>query len=124
VWPIANGPGAAIDFNDTIHRRIVHAGRESLPQANSHRLDLEELGDAEAFGALAVSRQKRHRKGWPTISRFTAGQARVFSELADSLVKIVKEVGANHKIVKFGDIAVELHEEGTEEFLSIRKAGR
>jgi hypothetical protein len=88
------------------------------------RLDLEQAGDAEAFGALAVSRQKRHRNGRATKSCFTAGQARVFSELADSLVKIAKEVGANHKIVKFGHLSVELHEEGTEEVLSIRKAGR
>jgi hypothetical protein len=88
------------------------------------RLDLDQAGDAEAFGALAVSRQKRHRSDRAAKSRLTAGQARVFSELADSLVKIAKEVGANHKIVKFGDIAVELHEEGTEEVLSIRKAGR
>lgn len=88
------------------------------------RIDLEKAGEAEAFGALAVSRQKTNRKGQAGTSFFTPGQARVFSELADSLVQIAKEVGANHKIVKFGDISVELHEEGTEEVLYIRKSGR
>lgn len=88
------------------------------------RIDLEKASDAEAFGALAVSRHKKNRKGQAGVSFCTPGQARVFSELADSLLQIAKEVGANHKIVKFGDISVELHEEGTEEVLSIRKAGR
>jgi hypothetical protein len=88
------------------------------------RIDLEKAGDAEAFGALALSRQKRNRKGLAGTSFLTPGQARVFSELADSLVRIAKEVGANHKTVKFGGISVELHEEGTQEVLSIRKAHR
>jgi hypothetical protein len=88
------------------------------------RIDLEQAGVAEAFGALAVSRHKKHRKGQAVKSFFTPGQARVLSELADSLVRIAKEVGANHEVVKLGGISLELHEEGTEEILSIRKAGR
>jgi hypothetical protein len=90
------------------------------------RIDLEQAGDAEAFGALAASRHRKHRKDSATAapSFFTPGQTRVLSELADSFVKIARQIGAHHKIVKFGDISFELHEEGTDEVLSIRKAGR
>ena len=88
------------------------------------RINLEEASDGEIFGALAVSRQKKHRKIRGATSSFTPGQARVLSELAVSFVQIAKEVGANHKIVRFGDISLELHEEGSDEVLSIRKASR
>ena len=88
------------------------------------KIDLEQVGEAEAFGALAISHEKRHRRDSAVASTFTPGQARVLSELADSFVRIAKEFGADHKTVKFGDISLELHEEGTDEVLSIRKAGR
>jgi hypothetical protein len=87
-------------------------------------IDWEQAGEAEAFGALAVSRHKRHRRVRSANSSFTPGQVRVLCELADSIVQIAKEAGANHKIVKFGDISLKLHEEGVDEVLSIRKAGR
>jgi hypothetical protein len=65
-----------------------------------------------------------HRKSSAAALPLTQAQAQVLSELADSLVRIAKEVGANHEIVKLGGISLELHEERTEEILSIRKAGR
>jgi len=86
------------------------------------RIDLDQAGDAEAFGPLAVSRQRKHRKSSAPALPLTQAQAQVLSELADSFVRIAKEVGANHKMVKFGGVSLDLHEDGTEEVLSIRKA--
>ena len=87
------------------------------------KIDFEKAGDAEAFGALAVSRRRKYRR--PSAARlpFTSAQRRALSDLAGSLVQFAKDLGAEQKRVTVGDFSFELRENGTEEILSIRKAG-
>ncbi len=84
------------------------------------QIDLEKAADAEAFGALAVSHRRRHRRAGLPI---TPAQRRALSDLAGSLVQIARDVGAEGRRVTVGNFSFELQENGVEEILSIRKAG-
>ena len=85
------------------------------------RIDLERAGDAEAFGALAVGRRHRRRRIGTPGSRLTPAQTHALSEMARSLVQTAKEAGAESKPFKPGGVFFELHRNGAEEILSIRK---
>jgi hypothetical protein len=84
------------------------------------RVDLQKAADAEAFGALAVGANRKHRSGASVGRPFTAAQNRAVSDLARSLVKVAKEAGAERQRVTIGDVSFDLQENGNEEILSIR----
>jgi hypothetical protein len=84
------------------------------------RIDLHKAAEAEAFGALAMGANRKHRGGGPVGRPFTAAQNRAVSDLARSLVKVAKEAGAEQGRVTIGDVSLELQENGSEEILSIR----
>ncbi len=84
------------------------------------RIDLEKAAEAEAFGALAVGADRKHRSTRAVRRRFTPAQNRAVSDLARSLVKVAREAGAEHKRITIGKISFELEENGSEEILSIR----
>ena len=87
------------------------------------QIDLEKAADAEAFGALAVSHRRRHRRAGAAGLPITPAQRRALSDLAGSLVQIARDVGAEGRRVTVGNFSFELQENGVEEILSIRKAG-
>jgi len=84
------------------------------------RVDLDRAAEAEAFGALAVSAERKHRVAPIPGERFTPAQSRALSDLVHSLVQVAKEAGAEHKRVTVGGVSLELRGEGPEEILSIR----
>jgi hypothetical protein len=84
------------------------------------RIDLQKAAEAEAFGALAVGANRKHRSGGAFKRPFTTAQNRAVSDLARSLVKVAKEAGAERKRVTIGDVSFDLQEIGNEEILSIR----
>ena len=59
------------------------------------RIDLQKAAEAEAFGALAVGENRKHR-GTGAVGRFTPAQNRAVSDLARSLVKVAKEAGQTY----------------------------
>lgn len=85
-------------------------------------IDLERAAEAEAFGALAVSAERKHRHASGNGHRFTPAQRRALSDLVHSLVQVARQAGAEQKRVSVGDVSLELREEGAEEILSIRTA--
>ncbi|MGA2175739.1 MAG: hypothetical protein ABSH38_12235 [Verrucomicrobiota bacterium] len=87
------------------------------------RIDLQKAADGEAFGALAVGADRKHRSiGGAVGQRFTPAQNRALSALARSLVKVAREAGAEQRRIIVGDVSFELQENGSEEILSIRTA--
>jgi len=84
------------------------------------RIDLQKAAEAEAFGALAVGANRKHRGGDAAKRPFTAAQNRAVSDLARSRVKVAKEAGAERQRVTIGDVSFDLLENGNEEILSIR----
>jgi len=84
------------------------------------RIDLQKAAGAEAFGALALGANRKHRSGGAVKRPFTTAQNRAVSDLARSLVKVAKEAGAEQGRVTIGDVSLELRENGSEEILSIR----
>jgi hypothetical protein len=83
------------------------------------QIDLQKAADAEAFGALAVGANPKHRDV-RTVGQFTPAQNRALSDLARSLVKVAREAGAERKRVTIGEVSFDLQENGNEEILSIR----
>jgi hypothetical protein len=87
------------------------------------RIDLKKAAEAEAFGALALGKTRKHRnRGTGAGQMFTPAQGRAFSDLARSLVQIAREAGAEHRRIKVRGVSFELQEHGVEEVLSIRTA--
>jgi hypothetical protein len=84
------------------------------------RIDLQKAVEAEAFGALAVGADRKHRATGAVGRRFTPAQNRALSNLARSLLKVAREAGADHRRITIGSISFELRENGVEEILSIR----
>jgi hypothetical protein len=84
------------------------------------RIDLELAAEAEAFGSLAVSAERKHRDSPTTGQQFTPGQCRALSDLVHSLVEVAREAGAERKRITVGGVSFELRESGAEEILSIR----
>jgi len=82
--------------------------------------DLEEAAEAEAFGALAVSANRKHHSEGGAARRFTPAQNRALSDMARSMVKVAREAGADHRRVTIGNVSFDLEEIGSEEILSIR----
>lgn len=84
------------------------------------RIDLEKAAQAEAFGALAVnSKRKAHGTG-AARQRFTPAQNRAFNHMVRSLVQVARKAGAEQHRIVLGNVSLELHEDGSEEILSIR----
>ncbi len=83
-------------------------------------IDLERAAEAEDFGALALSAERKHRDAPTTGEQFTPAQSRALSDLVHSLVQVAKEAGAEQKRVTVGGVSFELREHGVEEILSIR----
>ena len=84
--------------------------------------DLQNAAEAEAFGALAVSANRKHRSAGGAGRQFTPAQHRALSDMARSLVKVAREAGAEHRRITIGGLSFDLRENGTEEILSIRLA--
>ena len=84
------------------------------------RINLEKAAEAEAFGALAVSANRKHRGTGAGGTRFTPAQSRALSDMARSLVKVAREAGAEHRRITIGEVSLDLQENGSEEILSIR----
>jgi hypothetical protein len=84
------------------------------------RIDLEKAAEAEAFGALAVGADRKHRRAGAAGRRFTPAQNRALSDMARSLVRVAREAGAEHRRITIGDVSFDLQENGSEEILSIR----
>jgi hypothetical protein len=86
------------------------------------RIDLQKAAEAEAFGALAVGADRRHRSSGVAGHPFTPAQGRALSDLIHSLVQVAREAGAEQRRVTVGGVSLELRENGIEEILSIRTA--
>ena len=86
-------------------------------------IDLERAAETEAFGALAVSAERKHRHDSANGHRFTPAQSRALSDFVHSLVQVAKEAGAQQKRVTVGGVSFELRGHGAEEILSIRTRG-
>jgi len=84
------------------------------------RINLRKAAEAEAFGALAVGANRKHRGAGVVGRRFTPAQNRAVSDMARSLVKVAREAGAEHRRITIGDVSFDLQENGSEEILSIR----
>jgi hypothetical protein len=84
-------------------------------------IDLEKAVEVEAFGALAVSANRKHRNAAAPGRPFTPAQSRALSELVRSLVRVARGAGAEKRRVAVGGVSFELRENGIEEILSIRK---
>ncbi len=84
------------------------------------RIELEKAAVAEAFGALAVGADHKHRNAEASVGAFTPAQSRAVSELVRSLVQVAREVGAEQRPVIIGGVTLELRENGAEDLLSIR----
>lgn len=84
------------------------------------RIDLRKAAEAEAFGALAVGANRKHRSAGVVGRRFTPAQNRAVSDLARSLVKVARQAGAEHRRITIGDVSFDLQENGSEKILSIR----
>ena len=84
------------------------------------RIDLEKAAAAEAFGALAVGADHKHRNTGTPGGRFTPAQSRAVSGLVRSLLQVAREAGAEQKPVIIGGVSLELRENGVEDILSIR----
>ena len=85
------------------------------------RIDMEKAAGVEAFGALAVSANRKHRNAEAAGRPFTPAQSRALSDLVCSLVRVAREAGAEKRRVAVGGVSFELREIGIEEILSIRK---
>jgi hypothetical protein len=57
------------------------------------RIDLQKAAEAEAFGALAVGANRKHRSTGAIGRRFTPAQNRALSDVARSLVKVTATRG-------------------------------
>jgi len=86
------------------------------------RIDLQKAAVAEAFGALAVGADRKHRSSGVGLPPFTPAQSRALSNLVHSLVHVAREAGAEQRRVTVGGVSLELRENGVEEILSIRTA--
>ena len=84
------------------------------------RIDLQKAAQAEAFGALAVRAEPKHRRGGIAGRRFTPAQSRAISDLVLSLIQIVREAGAEQRRITVRGVSFELRENGGEEVLSVR----
>jgi hypothetical protein len=84
------------------------------------RIDLQKAAEAEAFGALAVGANRKHRSSGAVGRRFTPAQNRAVSDMARSLVEVAREAGAERGRITIGDVSFDLQENGSEEILSIR----
>jgi hypothetical protein len=83
------------------------------------RIDLQKAAQAEAFGALAVGADRKHRSTGAVGRPFTAAQNRVLSDVARSLVKVAREAGAEQRRITIDGVSFELRKNGIEEVLSI-----
>ncbi len=88
------------------------------------QVDLERAAQAEAFGALALSRRRRHRKRSGNGEPFSMAQGRAVSEVVRSLVRVAKVAGAKGKSIKVGGVSMELRENGAKTLLSLRTGNR
>ena len=84
------------------------------------RINLRKAAEAEAFGALAVGANRKHRGAGPVGRRFTPAQNRALTDVAQALVRVAREAGAEHKRITVGDVSFDLLESGSGEVLSIR----
>ena len=84
------------------------------------RIDLEKAAEAEAFGALAVGADRKHRGAGIAGAPFTPVQSRALSDLVHSLVHVAREAGADQNRITVGSVSLELQENGLENILSIR----
>jgi hypothetical protein len=84
------------------------------------RIDIEKAAEAESFGVLAVGANRKHRGTGVAGRRFTSAQNRALSDLARSLVKVVREAGAEKRRITVRGVSFELRQDGIEEILSIR----
>jgi hypothetical protein len=86
------------------------------------RINLLKAGEAEAFGALAVRAKHNHGVLGVAAPPLTPAQSRALSDLARSLVQVVREASVEQSLVTIGGVSFELRENGAEEVLSIRTA--
>ena len=84
------------------------------------RIDLNKAAQAEAFGALAVGADSKHRTVGVAGRPFTPAQSRALSDLVRSLVHVARGAGAEQKRVTVGGVSFELRGNGVENILSIR----
>ena len=84
------------------------------------RIDLQKAAAAEAFGALAVGADRKHRRVGAVGRRFTPAQNRALSDSAISLVQAARQAGAEKGRVTIGKVSLDLQESGNEEILSVR----
>ena len=80
---------------------------------------LDAAAEAEVGGALAVSRNPKHRGAKMTASGMTTAQLRVVLDYAHRLVAIMKSVGSR-KTLHIGKATLQLTERGREEILAMR----
>ena len=86
------------------------------------RIDLQKAAESEAFGALAVGADRRHRSSGVAGRPFTLAQGRALSDLVRTLIQVAREAGAEQRCVTVGGVSLELRENGIEDILSIRTA--
>jgi hypothetical protein len=84
------------------------------------RVNLQAAAENETLGGLAVRSGPRHRPLEASGQPCTPAQGRALSDLALSFIQAAREAGAEQRRVTIGCVSFELHDNGTEEILSIR----
>ena len=85
------------------------------------QINLEKAADAEVPGALAGRRHCAHRVLGNGKSQRTPAQMRALGDLLSSLLEFAREVGAERRSVKVGNVSLQIKEQGAEEVLSVRR---
>ena len=85
------------------------------------RVNLDRAGEAEAFGALALRLRARKSRRAENGSHPTPAQRRAISALVCSVLDFARLAGAARRRVRVGSVSLKLHEQGSEEILSVRK---
>ena len=85
------------------------------------RIDVEKAGEAESFGALAVGSARKPRRPGASRVGLTPAQIEALCDVASSLLQIAREAGPKRKRVRIGKLSFEMHDNGSEQVLSIRK---
>jgi len=88
----------------------------AMPKNKLGPIDWEAAADAEAAGALAVSRYAKHRNAKMTKCGLTTAQLQVLKESASHLVHVLRRV---KQPLHIGKIILELSARGKKEIVAI-----
>ncbi len=84
-------------------------------------VNLEQAGEAETIGALAVNRRAAKSRRTRDAAQPTPAQSRALGALICSVLESARLAGAGRRRVKLGNVSLKLQGHGAEEILSVHK---